>query len=58
MDYLLSLQNENNTADNERYTNIEEYIDNSVKKFKNLIKIPNSSKSSYAKTEANSEINK
>ena len=58
-DYILSLENENNNPDNDRYTNVEEYIDNSVKKFMGLITNPNHTpKSSIAKTEANSEINK
>ena len=59
-DYILSLESDNNIPDNERYTNIEQYMDNSVKKFKELI-LNNpiyTSKNSVAKTEANSEISK
>ena len=58
-DYYLSLETSNNAPDNERYTNVEKYIDNSVKKFKGIIsnQMP-SSRSYVAKTEANSEISK
>ena len=56
-DYMLSLESDNNIPDNERYTNVEQYMDNSVKKFKEYILNPiHSSKISVAKTEANSEI--
>ena len=54
---MLSLESDNNIPDNERYTNVEQYMDNSVKKFKEYILNPiHSSKISVAKTEANSEI--
>ena len=58
-DYYLSLETSNNAPDNERYTNVEKYMDNSVKKFKGIIsnQIP-SSRSYVAKTEANSEVSK
>ena len=54
-DYYLSLETSNNAPDNERYTNVEKYMDNSVKKFKGIIsnQMP-SSRSYVAKTEANS----
>ena len=56
-DYL-SLETENNN-DNERYTNVEQYIDNSIQKFKGVYLNPNhTSNRSVAKTEANSEIDK
>jgi len=38
--YLSTMENQNNTTDNERYTNLEQYMDNSVKKFKKLILKP------------------
>ena len=58
-DYYLSLETSNNAPDNERYTNVEKYMDNSVKKFKGIIsnQMP-SSRSYVAKTEANSEVSK
>ena len=58
-DYYLSLETSNNAPDNERYTNVEKYMDNSVKKFKGIIsnQMP-SSRSYIAKTEANSEVSK
>ena len=34
------MENQNNTTNNERYTNLEQYMDNSVKKFKKLILKP------------------
>ena len=60
-DYILSLENDNNIPDNERYTNVDAYIDNSIKKFKDIILNPiNTSKTTVAKTESNytSQINK
>ena len=55
--YMLSLESDNNISDNEKYTNVEQYMDNSPKKFKNYILNPiHSSKISVAKTEANSKI--
>ena len=58
-DYYLSLETSNNAPDNERYTNVEKYMDNSVKKFKGIIsnQMP-SSRSYIAKTEANTEVSK
>ena len=59
-DYILSLENDNNIPDNERYTNVDEYMDNSIKKFKDIILNPtNTSKTTVAKTESNynSQIN-
>ena len=45
-----------NNIDNERNTNLEQYIDNSITKFKSLMLNPNrSSTSTVSKTEANSE---
>ena len=57
-DYYLSLESSNDIPDNERYTNVELYMENSVKKFLNNINQAQSSRSGMSKTEANSEISK
>ena len=57
-DYYLSLESSNDIPDNERYTNVELYMENSVKKFLNNINQVQSSRSGMSKTEANSEISK
>ena len=57
-DYYLSLESSNDIPDNERYTNVELYMENSVKKFLNNINQTQSSRSGMSKTEANSEISK
>ena len=57
-DYYLSLESSNDIPDNERYTNVELYMENSVKKFLNNINQAQSSRSGMSKTEANSEVSK
>ena len=58
-DYYLSMENYNISPDNKRYINVEEYMDNAVRKFKGLCSNPlRTSKSTVAKTEINTELNK
>ena len=57
-DIYLSLENENNNEDNERYTNVEHYMENAVKNFiGGSLNPKNTYKSHVAQTEVNNNDN-